>query len=351
MIIFDHINIILNMYKYLLLYFKSVEYFGNKSLIDKLIYNYMDIFHYLDDTFENFRINNGYKNINLLMLKYNRIVHRYLKIIQLDPLHLLHPFLTTLKILLDGLLLVALLLLHFDKTEKDEKIINNFNYLMLNIDQKNTFIKYLMNVYEDYESDFKKNNHFFNYIFSGNTQGINFGLNHYSQGVRGGKKNKKTKKGGVTSVDIPSHSDGIISSIDSEIKSLSEDDEIKSLLENDEIKFNEVDLIDDKIIESVDSKELKDCYADTYTEKENFKKELDKIINELKSSENVLKGFNYVKEDANEEQLKKLLTENDEKKDLLSIQEDYNDKQFDKIIAGGNKKIINRKIRRLKKYN
>jgi len=193
MIIFDYISLTLGMYQCLCIFLDYLETNHTDRYGDVVneFYTKFDlIFIYKDDAKTNFTINNDSLDIDTLMKTYQDIVS-YLRLIT-NKTNPLFKYLTTIKILLDGLLLVAILFIFKNKTATDytTTFIHRSLVVILTIEEKDEFIKHLIyNIYQNHLSIFTTNNHYFKYIIDGKIDDINFNISS----TVGGKK-----KGGVT---------------------------------------------------------------------------------------------------------------------------------------------------------
>ena len=342
MIVFDHITFILTMYNYLTKYFTELKKMHEyKEKIEEFISNFNIICKYSDIYFNFFNVNSNSINIDLLLNKYNKLNTEYLN--KLDEENILYKYKTTFKILLDGLLLVALLLICFSKTVRnDNSIIYSSNHVLLPLQQKNFFISFLIRTYELKNGIFVNNNHFINYIFAANTKGINFDLNPYTVPpleplplVSGGKKTKKTnnkrKNNNMKAGSIEfqnSKSTDLFDPMTSTPPLITKEAEPVIVEEKDE------DDEDEEVKEEASKDILFECYKDTYEEIEKIKLLLHKEEKEEKKELTLLFPIKDIYDI-----------------DSIDINQEEEQEEQEEEKLGGKKKVVNRKIRRLKKYN
>lgn len=329
MIVFDHITLILEMYYCFILYL-HYNLHGTSDYVhfDAFIYYFEELFMYTDNSFKYlFQINKGSTDLDKLINTYNNICKTYINnTILSNSTHPLNQYKDTIKILLDGLLLVALLLLSFNCTDNTQGIIHESNIVTLTIDDKEYFISYLLELYLKYLSYFIDNNHFINDI-----------LKVDISESRGGKRKYKRKAG--------SKNIGI-----SEELSIKKNDSDESRIINPPI---EMETIQNKKVK------LNECYNKTYKNKEEIRLKQKEIvkpkiperperpeISEISELQTLIKG-----------KLKELVVESKEPVQSEKFTGNYNSYIIPGITIieesekGGNNKVLTRKIRRLKKYN
>jgi hypothetical protein len=137
-----------------------------------------------------YEINNRSLDIVSLLQSYQRNCD-YLNLI--DSSDRLYPYVKTLKILLDGLLLVAILFIRFNEVNNDKKILESGHIFLQKLEFKKTYIDYLNSIYLTHSQIFIKNNHYYHYIYNGIHSNLQLGTFDTAFSVAGGSN----KKGGV----------------------------------------------------------------------------------------------------------------------------------------------------------
>ena len=311
MIIFDHMTLALTMYSYFIRYLNN----NSNPNFQEFLNQFKKLLEFTDDfsslNYDNYTINEG-KNSTTKLLETYKATIEYLKTIKTSDRHLLNPFINSLKIIADGLLLIGLLELHFGN-------INNTHYsaidintyvVMLNIKEKNKFIKeFLLCFYLKYKDVFVDNDHFLIYILK--DKPIEQFSSFKEATLTGGGKKYKKKAGLV-------------------IKQQSQQQSSEVSKEPSKIKIPTILSFEEEIIEEFEESnespiELNKCYIDTYNDKDEINEQR---LKEL--PEGLPEGL--------PEELPKGLLQEWNKWEIF-------------VQKGGKKKVVNRKIRRLKKYN
>ncbi len=311
MIIFDHMTLALTMYSYFIRYL----YHTSKPNYEDFLNQFKKLLEFTDDVlsvnYDKYKINEGKNSTTTLLDSYKATIE-YLKTIKTSDGHSLNPFINSLKIIADGLLLIGLLELHFGN-------INNTHYsaidintyvVMLNIKEKNKFIKeFLLCFYLKYKDVFVDNDHFLIYILK--DKPIEQFSSFKEATLTGGGKKYKKKAGLV-------------------IKQQSQQQSSEVSKEPSKIKIPTILSFEEEIIEEFEESnespiELNKCYIDTYNDKDEINEQR---LKEL--PEGLPEGL--------PEELPKGLLQEWNKWEIF-------------VQKGGKKKVVNRKIRRLKKYN
>ena len=332
MIIFDHITLALIMYSN---FIKFLKFTSKDMLLSRVTKEFDNILKFTNEAnYKDFKINYNQSNIEELLKEYKRIVFDFLD--KINSSDHLFPYKNFLKIILDGLLAVALFLIGFNCKTNDKNIIHYGTYIIIISDgsEKLKIIKYIYHILNKYLSFFTDCDHYFRYIFylDSNYQDLYLeymtsedflmNINKSSSAAISGGRKKKTKKGGAT--EIVSNEETI--SVDKDAK------KIEKIIDPREMFLN--------IVKEA-AKRIKQTEKIEQTEKQ--EEEIDDEYEKLEQMYiNTYDSKIIVKRETTGPTTPIVLTIDDESKDESKDELSYE--------GGFKKKNINKKIKKLKKY-